>query len=454
MGKKVVSLLMLLVLLMSCIPGAQAAGKLEIVTQPTPQITLEGGSCTFTASAKGNTGITWRLMTPDGSEDFPFTNAAEHFPGLKVSGKNSDKLTLSNIPGEMDGWLVYCRYSTRSSFVDTEKVFLFVTDHNGKRINGDAEEAAIPDADPEDAIDDTAASVVLPATNEKVIRTYGAVMHFVDRSGNTKGDSFTELNFGEEYYNTMTRKTITDGSVDVKVSADVTKGQTVEYWVINGTKYTFNREVRSFTLREVPYAMIIEAVTAGAEPQTLLTADAIQQNRTGAPLLVESKDARMYHVDAQSKSGGDTFYEFDFTHDYINKATGEDEMGGRITTRVVARIPEGMRVSFWRFNGARLNFNSDVTSFLVENLHESMLYRPYFYQTFTVKCQGCTFSGGGYSGATSGTVAAGTQITITPGGNSYLGWWSGSYGTGEVTDKPITWTVNDNCSFEWHAIIN
>ena len=228
----------------------------------------------------------------------------------------------------------------------------------------------------------------------------------------------------------------------------------MEYWVINGTKYTFNREVRSFTLREVPYAMIIEAVTAGAEPQTLLTADAIQQNRTDTPLLVESKDARMYHVDAQSKSGGDTFYEFDFTHDYINKATGEDEMGGRITTRVVARIPEGMRVSFWRFNGARLNFNSDVTSFLVENLHESMLYRPYFYQTFTVKCQGCTFSGGGYSGATSGTVAAGTQITITPGGNSYLGWWSGSYGTGEVTDKPITWTVNDNCSFEWHAIIN
>lgn len=457
MCKRIISLLTLLVLLATSLTVAHAASRPTVVTQPEPQIVIEGGKCTFTASAKGDTGITWRLQSPDGSEDFPLTDAPKHFKGLKVSGKNSDKLTLSSIPGELDGWLVYCRYSNKAGKTDTEKVFLFVTDRSGNCISGTTGTPE-PDATPAPTTEDE--RVLLPVEGEKILRTIGCVIHFVDKDGNIKGDSFTELNFGEEYYNTLTRKTITDGSVDVRISAEIPKGQKVAYWIINGAKYTFNTEVKSFTLREVPYGMVIEAVLSGQTAQTLPTAEAIQQQRTGETLLVETKNARMSHVNDKNKASGGSFTEFDFTDDFTNNATGETEQGGRVTVRVAASIPEGKLVTYWRFNGARLNFNSDVSSFVVENLAESMLYQPVFHTKttpvpeYSISCKNCVFSGGGYTNAKSGTVPYGTKITITPGGNSYLGWWSGSYGTGEVTDKPITWTVNDNCSFEWHAIIN
>ncbi|MBQ4073930.1 MAG: hypothetical protein IJD39_01845 [Clostridia bacterium] len=454
MCKRIISVFLLLNMILS-LPLAHAADALQIVKQPQSQNAVEGGSCTFSAYAKGHTGITWRLCSPDGAEDFPFTYAAEHFPGLQVSGKNSHNLTLKNIPGKMDGWIIYCVYSTRSAKMETDAVTLRVTDHSGSPVNGANTPASTPapmgmnDGD-----------IVFPAEGEKTLRTIGCVIHFVDKDGNIKGDSFTELNFGEEYYNTLTRKTVTDGSVDVKVSAEIPKGKKVAYWVINGAKYTFNSEVKSFTLREVPYGMVIEAVLNGNTAQTLLTAEKIQQQRTGETLLVETKSARMSHVNDSQKASGGYFTEFDFTDDYVNKATGETEQGGRVTVRVAASIPEGKLVTFWRFNGARLNFNSDVTSFIVENLAESMLYQPVFYTKttpvpeYSISCKNCTFSGGGYSNAKSGTVPYGTKITITPQGNSSLGWWSGSYGTGEVSKKSITWTVKNNCSFEWHMVIN
>ena len=273
MTKKIISLLMLLTLVMSCFPVAQAASVPEVITHPEPQIVIEGGKCTFTAAGKGHTGITWRLRSPDGSEDFPFTDAPKHFSGLKVSGKNSNKLTLSKIPGEMDGWLVYCCYSNKAGKTNTDMVPLFVTDRSGNRINGND---AMPAATPAPAADDVKTTFT-QAEGEKVLRAIGCVIHFVDKDGNIKGDSFTELNFGEAYYNPLTRKTVTDGSVDVKISAEIPKGKRVAYWVINGAKYTFNNEVKSFTLREVPYGMVIEAVLSGNTAQTLPTAEEIQQ---------------------------------------------------------------------------------------------------------------------------------------------------------------------------------
>ena len=454
--KRIFAALAVMILLMVQLPSAYAAGGITVTRHPEPQIVIEGGSCTFTAAGKGHTGITWRIQSPDGSEDFPFTDAPAHFKGLKVSGKNSNKLRLSSIPGEMDGWLVYCCYSGKAGKINTETAPLFVTDRSGNRINGNASAPAATPAPSSNGEEITFA----PAEGEKILRTIGSVMHFVDKDGNVKGDSFTELNFGEAYYNTLTRKTVTDGSVDVKVSAEIPKGKRVAYWVINGAKYTFNTEVKSFTLREVPYGMVIEAVLSGQTAQTLPTAEEIGQQRTGKILLVETKSARMSHVNGSQKASGGYFTEFDFTDDYVNKATGETEQGGRVTVRVTASIPEGKLVTYWRFNGARLNFNSDVTAFVVENLAESMLYQPVFYTKttpvpeYTINCKNCTFSGGGYSNAKSGTVPYGTKITITPQGNSSLGWWSGSYGTGEVSKKPITWTVKNNCSFEWHMVIN
>lgn len=452
--------MLLLVMMTTAMMTAWAAGAPDILTHPDPQIVIEGGRCVFEASAKGETGITWRLQSPDGRQDYPFTDAPKHFRGLTVSGKNSDKLSLSNIPGEMDGWLVYCRYSNKAGRVDTDMVPLFVTDRSGMRINGgEPEEPAATPAPPRPDGD-----VRLPGADEMILRAVGCQIQFIDKDGNAKGDSFTELNFGEPYYNTLTRRNVTDGTVDVRITADAARGQRVEYWVINGAKYTFNTEVKSFTLRELTYSMTIEAVCSATAAQTLATPEQIQQQRTGKTLLVEAKNARMAHVNHQGKAAGGTFAEFDFTQDFINRATNELEDGGCVTVHVTATVPEGMIVTFWRFNEARLNFNSDVYSFTVESLSHSMRYQPVLYTKttpvpeYTVTCHSCTFSGGGYTNAKSGTVPYGTKITITPSGNASLGYWTGSYNAGAyhagVSNKPITWTVKKNCSFEWHAEIN
>ena len=60
MFKRIISLWMLLMLLLTCMPVAQAASAPEVLTQPESQTVVEGSSCTFTAKAKGHTGITWR----------------------------------------------------------------------------------------------------------------------------------------------------------------------------------------------------------------------------------------------------------------------------------------------------------------------------------------------------------------------------------------------------------
>ena len=74
---------------------------------------------------------------------------------------------------------------------------------------------------------------------------------------------------------------------------------------------------------------------------------------------------------------------------------------------------------------------------------------------YTMACHGCTFSGSGYTNERSCTVPYGTKITIFPGGNSGLGYWSGSYSAGACHDgvaaRPITWMVKNNYSFTAHG---
>ena len=229
--------------------------------------------------------------------------------------------------------MVYCRYSNKAGRADTYMVPLFVTDRSGNRLNI----YGVPAETPAPAY---AGEKIHAVNGERILRTIGCFMQFIDEAGKAKEDSFTELNFGEAYYNTLTQRMVTDQSVDVRIAAEIPKGEKVAYWVINGTKYTFNAEVKSFTLRELDYSMTVEAVlSSAAMAQTQPTLQEIQQQRTGAGLLAESRDARMAHVNEAHKASGGYFTQFDFTNDFTNKATGKTEQGGRVTLRVSASIP-------------------------------------------------------------------------------------------------------------------
>ena len=67
-------------------------------------------------------------------------------------------------------------------------------------------------------------------------------------------------------------------------------------------------------------------------------------------------------------------------------------------------------------------------------------------------------SGGGYGGATGGSVPAGTTITVTSAVTySSSVYWEGSYSVGDNWNpgpKSFSYTVNSDCSFTCYGIVN
>ena len=167
----------------------------------------------------------------------------------------------------------------------------------------------------------------------------------------------------------------------------------------------------------------------------------------------------------RGKPKGEPFTEFVFEEDYENPVTKETMPGGWITVYVEAVVPKGYAVDYWLINDVPYYYNRTVTSFTVHDLNEATVYEvvlrkenapsstpkptakptttpQYVYEPdpdptpepvyYSVSCSDCTFSGGGYSGATSGSVPAGTVITVTE-NVSYSGSvkWSGDYEAGD-----------------------
>ena len=293
-----------------------------------------------------------------------------------------------------------------------------------------------------------------------------------------------------EYYGSKTKAgqysaIAYDTPVKLKVTADVGKNQKIDYWVIDGVRYDFKSHVpTSFTLDKAADNMIIEAVVKGAVSQTLISPEAIQQIRTGEQLLVKTIHAKLCHVRADLKGAGGWIKSFDFTNDYINRATKKAELGGQVTVDVKAVIPKGKKIAYWKFDDTRLDFDKNVTEMLVHTLNGSKTYEPVFGTTatnpptreqppatqyYTVTCHGCTFTGGGYTNATSGTVPAGTQIKATKSYSGEVGFWrvNGSDLGKKATPKvgmgsefhytrttSISRTINKNTVIECLMIIN
>ena len=219
-----------------------------------------------------------------------------------------------------------------------------------------------------------------------------------------------------------------DTPVKLRVTANVPKGRSIDYWVIDGVRYDFKSKVpTSFTIDKAADNMIVEPVLKGGTSLTLLSLDAIRQTRTGLKLIVDTIHAKLAHVRDDLKGAGGWLTEFDFTDDYQNRATKKTEEGGQVTVRVRASVPKGKTISYWKFDDVRLDFDKNVTEMVVHTLNVSKTYEPVFGSTkkterdeppaedvyYNVTCIKCRFSGGGYSGATSGKVKAGTRITVT-----------------------------------------
>ncbi len=174
-----------------------------------------------------------------------------------------------------------------------------------------------------------------------------------------------------------------DSPVKVKVTASLPKGKTIDYWVIDGVRYDFNRVPTYFTLDNVTDSIIVEAVAKGQSSQTLLSAEAIQSIRTGEILIVQTIHAKLCHVRKDLKGAGGWIKMFDFTDNYVNRATNRTEIGGQVTIRVKAIIPSGKKISYWKFDDMKIDFNKNVTEMLIHTLNVSKTYQPVFTKTTT-----------------------------------------------------------------------
>ncbi len=87
----------------------EGPGVPKITKHPTGEKVVEGESTVFIARADNTLQYIWELATEDGATVYCADLEAQ-FPDVEVSGWDTEKLTLSNIPVELDGSKVRCRF--------------------------------------------------------------------------------------------------------------------------------------------------------------------------------------------------------------------------------------------------------------------------------------------------------------------------------------------------------
>lgn len=232
-----------------------------------------------------------------------------------------------------------------------------------------------------------------------------------------------------------------DDQISVVAIPIVPEGMVIDCWKYNNDPIDNASESASFQVKD---GYTIEAV--------------LREERK-----VTSINATMQFLDEKGKPTGNPFEEYIFEED------DENVKDGRITVFVEAEVPANHYVSHWLINNIPYHFNRTVNSFTVYDLNEATVYEPVFkklnptptptptttpvpVETVTISCTNCTFSGGGYTNATSGTVPKGTSVTVT--GTTALGnpvIWLINGETIEATlgMSSITRTVNSNTTFRY-----
>ncbi|MBR5382237.1 MAG: hypothetical protein IK133_00300 [Clostridia bacterium] len=164
----------------------------------------------------------------------------------------------------------------------------------------------------------------------------------------------------------------------------ITADKKPAYWVINGVRYDFEFDIpRSFIISGVEEDMTIEAVPKGTLPLTLLSAEDIQEHLTGDTLIAEAIHAKLCYINDKDYGAGGWYDTIDFTKEHKNLSSNKKEPGGQLTARVRATIPKNKTISYWKFDGMMIDFDTNVTQFIVRGLNVSKTYEPVFEGTIS-----------------------------------------------------------------------
>ncbi len=109
---------------------AQPAGNVNlprVTKSPTGETVAVGGKCQFVAKYENAKWAEWHFVSPDGTRDLNYSEAAKAFPTLKIVNGYAKDMTLESIPAELNGWKVYCRFSNDFGSVSTQSAGITVT---------------------------------------------------------------------------------------------------------------------------------------------------------------------------------------------------------------------------------------------------------------------------------------------------------------------------------------
>lgn len=97
-----------------------------ITKDPGSEIVAAGGKCQFVTRYENAKIAEWHFVSPDGTKDLDYLQAGKEFPTLKIIKGYSKDMTLDNIPVELNGWKVYCRFSNDSGSTDTKTALITI----------------------------------------------------------------------------------------------------------------------------------------------------------------------------------------------------------------------------------------------------------------------------------------------------------------------------------------
>lgn len=135
----------------------------EITKNPTSERVDEGGMAQFVARAKYTQTYQWELVSPQGRV-YDAATAGKTFAGLNVTGAATDTLTLKNIPAELDGFQVRCKF-TAGTTVTSDSAYIYVNVEE-KPTEATTEATTEPVVEETTAPETTAPATEPPATEE------------------------------------------------------------------------------------------------------------------------------------------------------------------------------------------------------------------------------------------------------------------------------------------------
>ena len=214
------------------------------------------------------------------------------------------------------------------------------------------------------AVSPTAAPSAAPASDtpaaqstEEKFLAYGCYFQYLDGSGVGAGQTYTELPF--------------EGSTSFRVTADSAHSSQIDYWVIDGAKYSFPNTVKFITITNLRQPMTFEVVYKNKASKTL----GVFPNK-GTSQVVSCSNARIRFIKGNATAGGESFKSFDFTASYYNQSSQKTCPGGTIDVKITANCEEDSYVRYWEINGARFLFNTNEQYIIVKGLGESTNYVP------------------------------------------------------------------------------